>query len=74
VVTNTLKIMGATMLLLATSNDGGVNVRLVGYGLSVSRYQGIYYKEFGDVGLDGELLARGRVDFPISVQHDLEVR
>jgi hypothetical protein len=31
------------MLLLATSNDVGVNVRLVGgYGLSVSRYQGIY--------------------------------
>ena len=41
-VTNTLKIMGATMLLLATSNDVGVNVRLVGYGLSVSRHQGIY--------------------------------
>ena len=34
--------MGAMMLLLATSNDVGVNVRLVGYGLSVSRYQGIY--------------------------------
>ncbi len=31
-------------------------------------------KEFGDVGLDGELVARGRVDFPISVQHDLEAR
>ena len=30
------------MLLLATSNDVGVNVRLVGYGLSISRYQGIY--------------------------------
>jgi hypothetical protein len=42
VVTNTLKIMGATMLLLATSNGVGMNVRLVGYGLSVSRYQGIY--------------------------------
>ncbi len=41
-VTNTLKILGATMLLLATSSDVGVNVRLVGYGLSVSRYQGIY--------------------------------
>ena len=38
-VTNTLKIMGATMLLSATSNDVGVNVRLVGYGLSISRYQ-----------------------------------
>ena len=42
VVTNTLKIMGATMLLLATSNGVGMNVRLVGYGLSVSRYQGIF--------------------------------
>ncbi len=41
-VTNTLKIMGAMMLLLATSNGVGVNVRLVGYGLSVSRYQGIF--------------------------------
>ena len=30
------------MLLPATSNGVGVNVRLVGYGLSVSRYQGIY--------------------------------
>jgi hypothetical protein len=30
------------MLLSATSNGVGVNVRLVGYGLSVSRYQGIY--------------------------------
>ncbi len=29
-VTNTLKIMRATMLLLATSNGVGVNVRLVG--------------------------------------------
>ena len=34
--------MRATMLLLATSNGVGVNVRLVGYGLSISRYQGIY--------------------------------
>jgi hypothetical protein len=34
--------MGATMLLLATSNGVGVNVRLVGYGLSISIYQGIY--------------------------------
>ncbi len=42
VVTNTLKIMRATMLLSATSNGVGVNVRLEGYGLSVSRYQGIY--------------------------------
>jgi len=41
-VTNTLKIMRATMLLLATSIGVGVNVRLVGYDLSVSRYQGIY--------------------------------
>ena len=39
---NTLKIMRATMLLSATSNGVGVNVRLVGYGLSVSRYQGIF--------------------------------
>jgi hypothetical protein len=31
-------------------------------------------KEYGDVGLDGELLARGRVDFPISIQHDLAAR
>ena len=31
-------------------------------------------KEFRDVGLDGELLARGWVDFPIFVQHDLEAR
>ncbi len=30
------------MLLLATSSGVGVNVRLVGYGLSISRYQGIY--------------------------------
>jgi hypothetical protein len=30
------------MLLLATSSGVGVNVRLVGYGLSVSRYQRIY--------------------------------
>ncbi len=42
VVTNTIKIMGATMLLLANSNGVGVNVRLVGYSLSVSRYQGIF--------------------------------
>ena len=41
-VTNTLKIMRATMLLSATSNGVGVNVRLVGQGLSVSRYKGIY--------------------------------
>jgi len=34
--------MRATMLLSATSNGVGMNVRLVGYGLSVSRYQGIY--------------------------------
>ncbi len=34
--------MRATMLLLVTSNGVGVNVRLVGYGLSISRYQGIY--------------------------------
>jgi hypothetical protein len=34
--------MRAKMLLSATSNGVGVNVRLVGYGLSVSRYQGIY--------------------------------
>jgi len=34
--------MRATMLLSATSNGVGVNVRLVGYSLSVSRYQGIY--------------------------------
>jgi hypothetical protein len=34
--------MGATMLLSATSDGVGVNVRLVGYGLSISRYQGIY--------------------------------
>jgi hypothetical protein len=34
--------MGATMLLSATTNSVGVNVRLVGYGLSISRYQGIY--------------------------------
>ena len=30
------------MLLSATSNGVGVNVRLVGYGLSISRYQGIF--------------------------------
>ncbi len=30
------------MLLLAISNGVGVNVRLVGYGLSISRYQGIF--------------------------------
>jgi hypothetical protein len=30
--------------------------------------------EFGNVGVDGELLARGWVDFLISVQHDLEAR
>ncbi len=41
-VTNTLKIMRATMLLSANSIGVGVNVRLVGYGLSVSRYQGIF--------------------------------
>jgi len=34
--------MRATMLLSATSNGVGVNVRLVGYGLSVSRYHLIY--------------------------------
>ena len=34
--------MRATMLLLANSIGVGVNVRLVGYGLSVSRYQEIY--------------------------------
>ena len=38
------------MLLSATSNDVGVNVRLVGYGLSVSRYQGIYSHGPLDVG------------------------
>ena len=38
--------MRATMLLSATSNGVGVNVRLVGYGLSISRYQGIYNVEF----------------------------
>ncbi len=32
------------MLLLATSSGVGVNVRLVEYGLSVSRYQGMYTK------------------------------
>ena len=53
-VTNTLKIMGATMLLSATSNDVGVNVRLVGYGLSVSRYQGIYMNT-GDLSPLGTL-------------------
>ena len=41
--------MGATMLLSATSNGVGVNVRLVGYGLSVSRYQGIYNGRKPDV-------------------------
>ena len=30
------------MLLSATSNSVGVNVRLIGYGLSFSRYQGIF--------------------------------
>ncbi len=30
------------MLLSATSNGVGVNVKLVGYGLSFSRYQGIF--------------------------------
>jgi hypothetical protein len=48
VVTNTLKIMRATMLLSATSNGVGVNVGLVGYGLSVSRYQGIYNDDDND--------------------------
>jgi hypothetical protein len=33
--------MRAAMLLATTSNGVGVNVRLVGYGLSVSGYQGI---------------------------------
>jgi hypothetical protein len=42
VVTNTLKIMRATMLLSATSIGVGMNVRLVGCGLSIFRYQGIY--------------------------------
>ncbi len=39
--------MRATMLLSATFNGVGVNVRLVGYGLSVSRYQGIYTRKMG---------------------------
>ncbi len=30
------------MLLVTTSNGVGVNVRMVGYGLSKSGYQGIY--------------------------------
>ena len=34
--------MRATMLLSATSSGVGVNLRLVGYGLSVSRNQGIF--------------------------------
>jgi hypothetical protein len=34
--------MRAAMLLATTSNGVGMNVRLVGYGLSVSGYQGIY--------------------------------
>jgi hypothetical protein len=34
--------MRAMMLLLATFNGVGVNVRLVGYGLSMSGYQRIY--------------------------------
>ncbi len=48
------------MLLSATSNDVGVNVRLVGYGLSISRYQGIY-SDFRvlAVPLDQVLPARG---------------
>jgi hypothetical protein len=37
------------MLLLATSSGVGVNVRLVGYGLSVSRYQGIYSARSGRI-------------------------
>jgi hypothetical protein len=41
--------MGATMLLSATSSGVGVNVRLVGYGLSISRYQGIYNPSGGQV-------------------------
>ena len=45
-VTNTLKIMRATMLLSATSNGVGVNVRLGGYGLSVFKFQGIYTSGF----------------------------
>jgi hypothetical protein len=38
--------------------------------LLVSRFD----KEFGDVGLDREFFASGWVDFPVSVQHDLEAR
>ena len=34
------------MLLSATSNGVDVNVRLVGYGLSVSRYQGIFTGDY----------------------------
>ncbi len=61
VVTNTLKIMGATMLLLATSNGVGVNVRLVGYGLFVSRYQGIFRRCQRD---DGNYASATRTTMP----------
>ena len=59
VVTNTLKIMRATMLLLATSNGVGVNVRLVGYSLSVSRYQGFYRQGVVNAARGGGKTMRG---------------
>ncbi len=55
-VTNILKIMGATTLLSATSNDVGMNLRLVGYGLSISRYQGIYIHASGNCVFQAPIL------------------
>ena len=57
-VTNTLKIMRATMLLSASV---GVNVRLVGYGLSVSRYQRIF------IGIMRWMVELGRIDIATEV-------
>ncbi len=67
-VTNAIKIMGATMLLSATSNGVGINVRLVGYGLSFSSYQGIYtFLEESNVLLDQSTVLQYRC--PIHAGH-----
>jgi len=42
------------MLLSATSNDVGVNSRLVGYGLSISGYQ-VIYTGFPHLGVEAML-------------------
>ena len=54
------------MLLSAASNDVGVNVRLVGYGLPVSIYQGIYNRcDVGDFQESVEIASDADIRSPI---------